>query len=187
MIRDELRFKAKLAIGEEAYQSLKARKTIVHLWDTAGAVGTGVAIAKSSIVAETFFASSTLLGKLTFGVLGASTAATPIGWVIAAGALAGGAWIGAKHLNSADDEKVVVIPKFINTPIDVLGLGIFNLLAPLALVVAEVDGHIDDRERDHIYKYFVGGWGYDEHFTLVGMRYIEENISSSLVSQRLIK
>ncbi len=177
VVRDDMRFKAKLAIGEDAYKLLKTKNKVAGTWDTAGAVGTGVAAAQSAVVAETFFASSTLLGKLTFGVLGASTAATPIGWVVAAGALAGGAWLGVKRINSVDDEKVTVIPKFINTPIDVLGLGIFNLLAPLAIKVAEIDGYIDDRERDHIYKYFVEGWGYNDKFTQVGLHQFEENIS----------
>jgi len=178
VVRDDLRFKAKLAIGEDAYKLLKTKNRVSSAWDTYGAVGTGVTVAQSALVAETFFASSTLLGKLTFGALGASAAATPIGWVVAAGALAGGAWVGMKRLNSVDEEKVTVIPKFINTPIDLLGLGIFNLLASLAIKIAAIDGVIDDRERDHIYRYLVEEWGYDDRFTQIGLHYIEENISN---------
>jgi len=89
VVRDDLRFKAKLAIGEDAYKLLKTKNRVGSAWDTYGAVGTGVTIAQSALVAETFFASSTLLGKLTFGALGASAAATPIGWVVAAGVSGG--------------------------------------------------------------------------------------------------
>jgi hypothetical protein len=54
VVADELRFKAKLAIGEQADASLRAVNRAREIWDVLGAAGTGAAVAKSSLVASTF-------------------------------------------------------------------------------------------------------------------------------------
>ena len=58
-----------------------------------------------------------------------------------------------------DDSRVEVIPKFINTPIDVLAIGLFDSIAPLSLKVAAADGKISPEELEVIKSYFVEGWG----------------------------
>ena len=110
--------------------------------------------------------------------IGMGTAVTPVGWVIAAGVVTGGAWVGiTRYLKKASASRVTVIPKFINTPLDVLALGLFDLLAPLALKVIAVDGNIVDAKRKLIHDYFVREWGYDSDFTAEGIRYTESRIS----------
>jgi tellurite resistance protein len=129
-------------------------------------------VAKSSLVASTFFAPTGLLAAIGFGV-----AVTPIGWVVAAGVVSGGAWFGiTRHLKKTAASKVTVVPNFINTPLDVLALGLFDLMVPLALRVAAADGRIDVARRHHIVEYFVGEWGYDANFVAAGIRHLEASL-----------
>jgi hypothetical protein len=173
IVSEPLNFKARLAIGEDAYTSLKVKNTVVQVWDVAGVATSAAVVAKSSVVASTFFAPSGLLAAIGIG-----TAVTPIGWVIAASVVTGGAWFGiTRHLKKASASRVTVVPKFINTPLDVLALGLFDLLVPLALKVADAEGRIDDSERKLIHDYFVKAWGYDPKFVVEGISYIESNLS----------
>lgn len=173
IVSEPLNFKAKLAIGEDAYKSLKLKNAAIQAWDVAGVAATAAVVTKSSVVASTFFAPSGFLAALGIG-----TAVTPIGWVIAAGVVSGGAWMGVtRYLKKVSANRVTVIPKFINTPLDVLALGLFDLLAPLALKVAEVEGRIHDAERNLINYYFIKEWGYDPKFVAEGIRYTESRLN----------
>ena len=180
IVAEPLKFKVKLAIGEDAYTSLKVQNTVIQVWDVAGVATTAAVVAKSSVIATTFFAPSGLLAAIGIG-----TAVTPIGWVVAAGVLSGGAWFGiTRHLKKASASKVTVVPNFINTPLDVLALGLFDLMVPLALRVAAVDGRIEAVRRQHIDDYFVGEWGYDANFVDAGIGHIEASLDElSVVDQ----
>ncbi len=172
VVGDEMRFKTKLAIGENAYAELRNANAVRKYWDLFGAVGGGAAIAKSSIVASTFFVPHGVLG-----LIGLGTAVTPVGWVIAAAAVSGGAWYGIMHaLGGATGSRVTVIPKCINTPLDIIGTKLFDLMMPLALKVAHADGHISDQERQCIRNYFVDQWGYDQTFVEAGIALIEPRL-----------
>ncbi len=173
IVAEPLRFKVKLAIGEDAYTSLRVKKAVVQVWDVAGVATTAAVVAKSSVVASTFFAPTGLLAAIGIGA-----AVTPIGWVVAAGVVSGGAWFGiTRHLKKASASKVTVVPNFINTPLDVLALGLFDLMVPLALRVAATDGGIDETRRQQIDDYFVGEWGYDASFVDAGLRHIEASLA----------
>lgn len=160
VVAEPLRFKAKLAIGEEAYTSLRVVNRVRELWDVLGAAGTGAAVAKSSLVASTFFAPSGLLGALGIG-----TATTPIGWVAFAALASGGACYGLyRYLGNSKGSRVIEIPRYLNTPLDALGLALFDLIAPLALRLARVDGQIDPEERTFLTQHLVEDWGLDRYF-----------------------
>ena len=179
IVAEPLNFKAKLAIGEDAYTSLKVKNAAYQAWEVAGVATTAVVVAKSSVVASTFFAPTGFLAAIGIG-----TAVTPVGWVIAAGVVTGGAWVGiTRYLKKASANRVTVIPKFINTPLDVLALGLFDLLAPLALKVAQVEGRVDDGDRKLIHDYFVKEWGYDSRFVGEGIKYTESRIAGFSVKQ----
>jgi len=183
VVTEPLKFKAKLAIGEDAYTSLKLKNAALEAWDTIGVATTAATVAKSSVIASTFFAPSGFLAWLGIG-----TAVTPIGWVIAASLLTGGAWLGiTHHLKNASTSRVTVIPNFINTPIDVLALGLFDLLAPLALKVANIDENIDETERKLINTYFVKEWGYDQRFVNEGLAFIEDKLSDFEINKLTIE
>ncbi len=168
IIREPLRFKASLDIGENVYKLLKAKNIAAEIWDTAGAATTAASVAKSSVIASKFFAPKGILGALGIG-----TAATPIGWVIAAGVVTGGAWFGITHyMKRKTQNHSTVIPSFINTPIDVLALGLFDLIAPLAMKVAMSDKHLSNAEIKVMQDYFVQQWGFDETFVCKGLEFI---------------
>ena len=179
IVAEPLKFKVKLAIGEDAYTSLKVKNAVVEVWDVAGVATTAAVVAKSSAVASTFFAPTGLLA-----VFGLGTAVTPIGWVVAAGVVSGGAWFGiTRHLKKASASKVTVVPNFINTPLDVLALGLFDLMVPLALRVAAADGQVADAERQRIGDYLVRGWGYDADFVEAGLQHLEVGLDELSVRQ----
>ena len=186
IVSEPLNFKAKLAIGEAAYTSLKVKNAVIQVWDVAGVATTAAVVTKSSVVATTFFAPTGFLAALGIG-----TAVTPIGWVIAAGVVTGGAWMGiTRYLKNASANRVTVIPNFINTPLDVLALGLFDLLAPLALKVAEIDGRVPDSERKLVTAYFIKEWGYDAKFVDEGINYTESKlgeISIRELAQTLVR
>jgi tellurite resistance protein len=161
VVADPLHFKAQLGIGENAYAALRLRKAAFEAWDAAGAAATGAAVAASPAVATTFFGATGFWAALGLG----GAAVTPVGWVILAGALSGGAWFGlSRALRGAGQDRVTVIPHIINTPMDVLALALFELMAPLALKVAAVDGAVGAAERRAIRDWFVRDWGYDAAF-----------------------
>lgn len=171
VVKDELRFKAMLGIGEDAYTSTRIKKTVFEAWDVAGVAATGAQVASSAFVAQKFFAAPGMLAALGIG-----TATTPIGWVIAASVVTGGAWLGITRYLQDDGNKTTVIPTFINTPVDVLGLGLFDLMAPLAMKVAAIDGHVHESELDAIKRHFVRRWGYSEQFVDSGIEFVSDKL-----------
>lgn len=179
VVSDPLRFKAKLRIGTDAYDSSRAIKTLSSLWHSTGAAVSGALVAQSAPVASTFFAPA---GILSF--LGIGTAATPIGWVVASAALAGAGWVGVmRYFNQSLDKRSTTVPDFINTPVDVLALALFDLMAPISLKLASVDGTIDPTEREAIERYFVSEWGYSSRFIDEGMAFTESQLPDLSVKE----
>lgn len=171
VVRDPLRFKLKLDIGDQAYSSLRLKKYLLDSVDAANGATTGFLFAKSSLVASTFFAPSGFLGALGIG-----TAVTPVGWAIGAGiAGAGLSLIIGKRFVRGSSDRVKQIPDFINTPMDVLATGLFDMIATLGIKLAKIDGELVREERDFITSYFVDEWGYDPLFVQQGLRLIEEH------------
>ena len=184
VIVDDRAFKAQLGIGEEAYTSLRIRNRLADIWEVAGAAGTGATIASMPFVGSLFFTSG-LMGLIGF------TAATPIGWVIGSATLSGLGWLAIRKIFLKQaSKKVEVIPKFINSPVDVLGLAILDLLVPIALKTSIIDGEIHSEERKQIKNYFVGTWGYEPAIIDFEMYFIEtylENFEIKEIAKNLAK
>jgi len=174
VVEDSTKFKLKLGIGEDAYTSLKLAKTLQSLWDIKGAAGAGAVAAASPAVVSTFFASTA--GPLSFLGIGAA-AATPVGWVMGAAILSGGAYYGAMRvLGKFNSSRVETIPKFINTPIDLLGATILDMMAGLSLKVSSLAHNIEDVERSAIAEYFVEEWGLSVEYVEAALPIIEVSI-----------
>lgn len=174
VVADTNKFKIKLGIGEDAYSTLKLAKTLQTIWDIKGAGAAGAAAAASPAVATTFFGGGGgILSALGFG----AATATPVGWIIAAAVGSGAAYYGAMQFFSKyNSSRVETIPKFINTPIDLLGATIFDMMAGLALKVADFAGEIDDSERCAIVNFFNDEWGIARDYSIKALPLIETQI-----------
>jgi hypothetical protein len=165
VVAEPLRFKAKLAIGENAYASLRMINRTREIWDVLGAAGAGAALAKA-------------------GALGLGAATTPVGWVAIAALASGGACYGLyRWMGSTKGERVIEIPKFLNTPLDTLGLALFDLIAPLALRLAAVDGEIEPAERAALAAHLVDEWGLDAGFVTRAIAQIEPRVRQGSVEE----
>lgn len=185
VIADPLRFKQRLRIGRQAFRVLQTKDTLQDFWNAAGAGAAGATIASSSYVATTFFAPTGLMAWL-----GLATAATPVGWVLAAAIGCVGLYFCASRGLAADQRFVDEIPKFISTPLDLLGLGLFSLMSPLVIRVALVDGHFDRREREAILEHLIADWGYDRAFAtqeLARLEAIDTQASVEVLAHNLSK
>lgn len=170
VIADPVRMKLKLGIGDEAFASLRVGNLLHKFWTVGGVAAGGIALAQTSTVASFFGASG------FWGAIGLGTAATPIGWVVAAAIVSGGAYYGVMSLAKRyRGSRVEEIPKFINTPIDLLGASLLDLMGTLAVKLAEIDGSHDDDERQVIREYFLHEWGYDPEYLDRALSVIEEN------------
>lgn len=163
VVAEPLKFKAKLAIGEDAYVSLRMINRTREVWDVLGAAGAGAAVAKSGMVAS---------------VLGAS--ATPLGWVAFAALASGGACYGLyRLLGNTKGQRVIEIPKYLNTPLDTLGLAIFDLIAPLSLRLAALDGAVEPAERAFLVRHLVKDWGLGEPFVTQAVLAVEQGLGDA--------
>ena len=166
LVANPERFKIKLGIGEDAYQTLRVKRTFGSIVDFFGFFAGGSTVASSSWVATTFFTPVIWGIKLPF------LAATPIGWVIAAGFAGGGLYLAFRKLSRRSDKSFIdVVPKYINTPLDIIALQILEQILPFALYVARADGMVDGAERKTIKDYFTEEWGYNA--TVID-KYIDE-------------
>ncbi len=174
VVEDANKFKIKLRIGEDAYATLRKKQTLKTLLSVKGAGAIGGVAAASPVVATTFFGGGG--GFLSFLGIGAA-AVTPIGWVVAAAVGSGAAYYGVMQLFSKHtSSRVDIIPKFINTPIDLLGATIFDMMAGLGLKVAYFSEEIDDYERGAIVNYFADEWGISRDYTTKALPLIENQI-----------
>lgn len=185
IISDSWRFKEKLGIGEEAYRVLKRRKNLTTVVRTVGASTGGMLVASSSTVATTLFPASGFLATLGLG----AAATTPIGWVIGAGALAGGVYLGAKKLFSSekDNKRMIRIPRYITTPLDLIANELLGLMLPLSLKIAKADDNqIAESESEVIVDYYAGEWGYSRVFVDRAIK-TTENLMSNKSYKELSK
>lgn len=177
-----LDFKTKLAIGEDAYTSLKTGKNLQKAWDAFGMASTGAAIAKTGFVASMI---GTKTGALA--IIGVGTLATPLPYIALAAAGSTALYFGVmSKVRNFSSDRVVTIPKFINTPLDLLAVSLFDLLAPVLFKMCQVDGSASDEEIELIEEYFVEDWGYNKEYFQQCASLILDQIDGKTVEELLI-
>lgn len=178
VLSNQERFKIKLGIGSDAFASLKVGKFVGQLWGMGGALGTGASVVASNTVAATFFGSFWTALPFT------AAAITPVGWVVGAAVVSGGAYYGVSRLfKSYAGSRMDEVPKFLNTGLDVLAASALDLLGSLALKVAAIDGHIDASERAAMEEYFVEEWGYAPDYVQHALDVLQQNVDKSRLSE----
>lgn len=169
VIANPEKFKIKLGMGADTFASLRTAKAAGQLWGIGTAAGSGAAVAGSSAIASTFFGTF-------WTAVGIGTAATPIGWVAGAAILGGGAYYGVARLfRGYQGSRTEEVPKFLNSGLDVLATSVLDLLGSLAIKLADIDGSVDQSEREAILDYFRDEWGYDERYLAHAMQVLEHN------------
>lgn len=180
VVADTNKFKLKLGIGEDAYTSQK----LINIFDlfsdakgavTFGSAGAGIAAGLIPV------AKVGLLAKAA-GIVGIATTApatAPLALVAmaAAGIASGGVYFGAmRAIKGGSSKHVETIPKFINTPIDILGATLFDMIAGLALKVASFSGPVDESEREAVVNYFSEEWGISTDYARKALPLLELQI-----------
>lgn len=165
-------FASKLGISEDDYSLLRKRKLVregARILQTASAFEIGATAASSTVIAALFAEAGILV---TLGL-----AATPVGWVIAAGTASAAVYYGISwYLRSGREDRVDVVPNWITTPRDAFAVVLFNFFAPLGFRVAALDGEVTESERKCIENYFVREWGYSYKFVQSALPILESNV-----------
>jgi hypothetical protein len=165
LVQEPLKFKAMLGIGERAYGLLRTREHMSTFSEAIGFGATASSVAASGAVAGMFFASSGFMASTLSAIGLGATAVTPVGWVIAAGVISGGAYIGVSRMfEKSKDTGLVVVPKYINTPLDVIAAALIELMLPVSLKMAHAGNGMTSAERQAIEAYFTDFWGYSSGF-----------------------
>ena len=157
IIDDDLRFKNKLNLGEDAYAYLK---TAHNLKDFLEVIAIGGCAAGGSYAA--WLASLGFFAKLGLAM---GIVSTPVGWVAGAGALGALAGVGVKKFfRKARQKSMIEIPKFISRPLDILAECIAELLIPIGVKMALSDGEFAASERKALEDYFHDEWGFNRYY-----------------------
>lgn len=180
VVEDSIRFRLKLGIGEDAYISQRLRNLFDIFLDANDAYALGTTGA--GIAAQMFPVAKVGLLAKAAGIVGIATTApatAPLALVAmaAAGIASGGVYFGAMRvIKGGTSRQVETIPKFINTPIDILGATLFDMIAGLALKVASFSGPVDDSEREAVVNYFSEEWGISTDYARKALPLLELQI-----------
>ena len=176
VIENEDRFKAKVGAGAGVFTSLKMADLLGDLGKTGSFAGAGAG--GGSLIA------SALAPKGVAALLTLFNPVSPVPYIVGASVASAGMFYGVTRLyRSYYGSRVEEIPRFLNTPIDVLGASFMDLVGSLAIKVAAIDGEIDHAERRVINEYFVDEWGYDPDYTSHALNLLEETTNEQRVSE----
>jgi len=162
VVANDIKFKAALGIGEQAFKSMRVRENLTTFSEALG-VGTAVAGVANTVTIGSLlgFSSGGLLGTGLF----ASSTVPGLNVIVAAGVISAGAYVGlSRFFAKGKESKVMVIPKFINTPLDLLATSIASFFIPLGLKIGLADGNLEPVEELKLKKYLIDEWGFAAPF-----------------------
>lgn len=158
--------KEKLGMGKNTYTIQKVWNKLSPVPGTIVAASAGSLVAASPYVATTFFPSSGILATVGLG----AAAATPIGWVVGAGVLTGGAYLGAKKLFEKFGDKAQG-----KLPPELL----LGLMLPLSLRFAKTgDDQITEELKGKVAHYYTKEWGCSRSLVEEAMKRVGENLDN---------
>lgn len=70
----------------------------------------------------------------------------------------------SRLFEKSKDNGLVIIPKYINTPLDVIAVALIELMLPVSLKMANAGGSITTSELNAIQRFFTEEWGYTPGF-----------------------
>lgn len=162
VIDDEFKFKVMLKIGDEHFSYLNSAKNLVDFGESflVGGVGGG-------FLATTIYSSSIGFGAQLLAFVGIGS--TPIGWIVGASILGTAGIFGFKKaknkfFSKVESELIIKVPKYLNTPLDLLGLSLATLMLPVSIQMANSDGNFCSIEKEKIKNYFIDIWGFNAEF-----------------------
>ena len=82
-------------------------------------------------------------------------------------------------LTKDKNDKLIITPKFINTPLDLLAISLANFFVPLGLKISLSDKSLHEMEKIQIKNFMVKEWGYSEIFI---SKLIESHKTEALTS-----
>lgn len=163
VVDDSYKFKVKLNLSEDVYTNLKS---IQYAGEIAQHVSTGIVSGGAYYLTWT-----TSLGIWKSLALSAGLISTPVGWIMLAGGLGFMSSVAYKKISDKVSTKIeektmegIKVPKWINTPLDQLGVALSELMLFPALKIAMADGDLSELEEQYIKNYFINDWGYNSTY-----------------------
>jgi len=163
IIDDDFQFKKKLNIGDEHFTYLNNAK---NLMDFGESLAGGTAI--GFLTYSSWFASHAVAIKV-LAFIPVLSVSPPIAFIVGSGILGATGFFGFKKakdalLKKSENELMTKVPKYLNTPLDLLGLSLASLMMPVSVKMGQADGELCVVERAQILKYFTDEWGYNSEF-----------------------
>ena len=125
------------------------------------------------------------MGQALIGIL---ATVVPGGWIVVVGVVGALGHFGINRYASSDGEdRIDVIPRWINSPLDVFAVVLFEFFAPLGFRVANLDGEVTEDEWKRIKNHFVSEWGYSPEFVQKALPGVECNLANLRVAELVTK
>lgn len=152
------RFKIKLGLDERSYKYLSSAKNLKEFVEVASTTGAG---ALGGLCCGYSSASGIAVLLSHWGLMSLSVAG-PV--AIGAGIAFAGICVIKYCFYRADKMTMDHIPKFINTPLDILGASLADVLIYPAVKIAICDGHFSKEEYDFIVNSLYDEWGISKEY-----------------------
>ena len=183
ILRNPHAFKIKLAMGEDVFTTLSSMKAAGNVSDLANIAG--IALPGGTALAHWLSLAAATAPARWLALIGVGSAIAPPLMLVAISVLGTGLvsygilYSVRRIAQDCKDKRIDVVPKFLNTPLDVLALSLFDLITPLILKAAKADGEFCENEREVVFEYLTQEWGYSEDFVQASIPVILTNIQET--------